>query len=249
MTEIIRSEGIVLRRRDFGETSRIVVVYTRAAGKVQLHAKGARVARNRFGAALEPLTRGEYVFYWRESKDLFTLSETAIIAGGQAVREDPVRLAYGLAMAEAADRLSAEGDADAEFYEALAAALAALATGPAPILLIQLLMRFAGRLGLAPDLSACVVCGRADFEAGARFDLAEGGICCRDCRRPGSQALELSAAALALFHSLARFDPEHLRRVKAPPEAALQSLGLIRSHLHYRTGLELRSLALVGSGI
>lgn len=248
MTEIIRSEGIVLRRRDFGETSRIAVVYTRAAGKVQLHAKGARVARNRFGAALEPLTRGEYVFYWRESKDLFILSETAIIAGGQAVREDPARLPYGLAMAEAADRLSAEGDADVDFYDALAAALAALATGPAPLLLIQLLMRFAGRLGLAPDLSACVVCGRADFAAGARFDLAEGGICCRDCR-PGAQTLELSAAALALFQSLARFGPEHLRRVKAPPETALQSLGLIRSHLHYRTGLELRSLALVGSGI
>ena len=79
MTEIIRTEGVVLRRRDFGESSRIAVGYTRDAGKVQLLARGARMPKNKFGAALEPLSRAEFVFYWRESKDLFTLAATAII--------------------------------------------------------------------------------------------------------------------------------------------------------------------------
>jgi len=247
VTEIIRSEGIVLRRRDFGETSRIAVVYTRVSGKIQLHARGARATRNKFGAALEPLTRAEYVFYWRENKELFTLSETAVIASGQPLREEPARLPYGLAMAEAADRLSAEGDPDGEFYDALAAALTALATGPPPILLAQLLIRFADRLGLAPNLAMCAACGREDFTAGAWFDLADGTVSCRDCRRPGAPTLEVPPTVLALFGALARFDPGQVDRIKTAPDTAALALGLVRSHLHFRTGLELKSLALVGS--
>ena len=151
MTEIIRSEGIVLKRRDFGETSRLAVTYTLAAGKVQLLAKGARNTKNKFGAVLEPLTRGEFVFYWRENKDLFTLTEAATLASARRIREDPLALPFGLAMAEAVDRLSAEGDADSGVFNVLASALDALdAGGPPKLLLTQLLFRLAKALGLRP---------------------------------------------------------------------------------------------------
>ena len=139
MTEIIRTEGVVLRRRDFGESSRIAVVYTRDAGKVQLLARGARMPKNKFGAALEPLSRGEFVFYWRESKELFTLAETAIIRPGRFIREDAKCLPFGLAVIEATDKLNGEGDADAALFELVASSLAALDSGgPAAALLSQL---------------------------------------------------------------------------------------------------------------
>ena len=107
MREIIRTEGVVLKRRDFGETSRVVIVYTYRKGKVQLLAKGARRPKSKFGAALEPLTLGEYVFYYREAKDLYTLSEADIVRSYQRVREDAPRLVYGLACVEAADKILA----------------------------------------------------------------------------------------------------------------------------------------------
>jgi DNA repair protein RecO (recombination protein O) len=149
VTEIIKTEGVVLKRRDFGETSRVAVAYTRDAGKVQLLAKGARNPKNKYGAALEPLSRGEFVFYWRESKELFTLSETATIRPGRFIREDAKALPYGLAMVEAVDKLSGEGDADPRLYELLASTLEALDRGgpPAP-LLAQFLLKLAAQLGL-----------------------------------------------------------------------------------------------------
>jgi len=246
MTEIIRSEGIVLRRRDFGETSRIAVVFTRANGKVQLLAKGARRLKNKFGAALEPLTRGDFVYYWRETKELFTLSEAAILASYGGLREDLDRLPYGLAMAEAAERLHADGDADAESYAALAAALAALSDGGPPrLLLTQLLLRLAAGSGWRVDIERCATCGRDDFPAGGAFSLAEGVTRCGTCAGARSETVKLSAPAVQLARTLATLGPTLLARVAAPPAVEEEVLGLLLAHLRYHAGVELKSLVLV----
>ena len=39
---IVRTEGLVLRTHKMGETSLVMVVFTKAWGKVRLAAKGAR---------------------------------------------------------------------------------------------------------------------------------------------------------------------------------------------------------------
>jgi len=243
VTEIIRTEGVVLKRRDFSETSRIAVVYTRVAGKVQLLAKGARAPRSRFGAALEPLTRGEFVFYWREGKDLFTLTETTMTLPGKFIRDEPKTLIYGLAMAEAADKLSGEGDADAGLFDILASSLAALdAGGPPAALLAQFLIRLAARLGFKPDLTACAVCGRKRLREGAALIIKDGAVVCRECAPAGAESIWVSPTAYNYVNTLMSIKPSRLGRIKAGPELVEQALALILTHLSYHTGLEIKSL-------
>jgi DNA repair protein RecO (recombination protein O) len=245
VTEIIRTEGVVLKRRDFGETSRVAVAYTRDAGKVQLLAKGARNPKNKYGAALEPLSRGEFVFYWRENKELFTLSETSTVRPGRFIREDAKALPYGLAMVEAVDKLSGEGDADPRLYELLASTLEALDRGgpPAP-LLAQFLLKLAAQLGLKPDLDKCAGCGRVRPADGVALVLKDGTIVCRACEPASGEAIAISPATYNFANALTTFEPRRLRRVKAAPELVEQTLSFIRAHLHYHTGLEIKSLTL-----
>jgi len=244
VTEIIRSEGIVLKRRDFGETSRIAVVYTRAAGKVQLLAKGARRPKNKFGAALEPLCQGEYVFYWRETKELFTVAEATVTAPARHVHETPAALPYGLAMAEATDKLSGEGDADSSLFELLAAAIAALDAGGAPALLLaQFFVNLATQLGLKPDLAECALCGRARPRGGV-FVLREGAVVCAECAPAANDGVRLAPAVYNFVATLAALPPSRLSRVHAPPALVEQTLAFIQAHLHYHTSLELKSLSL-----
>ncbi len=244
MTEIIRTEGVVLRRRDFSESSRIAVVYTRDAGKVQLLARGARAAKNKFGGALEPLSRGEFVFYWRENKELFTLAETAVISPGRFIREDPKRLPFGLAVIEATDKLSGEGDADAALYELVASSLAALdGGGPPAALLSQFLFKLAAQLGLKPDVDKCASCGRTELRAGVALVLKEGTVVCRDCQPADGNLLTLSPAAYNYVNTLTSLEPSRVDFVKAGPNLVEQALSFIRAHLLYHTGLEIKSLA------
>jgi DNA repair protein RecO (recombination protein O) len=236
---------VVLKRRDFQESSRIAVVYTRAAGKVQLLARGARQRRNKHGAALEPLSRGEFVFYWREGKDLFTLAETTVLHSGRFIRESPRDLPYGLAMAESLDRLSAEGDPDEALFELLAGSLNELDRGgPGPALLTHFLLGLAVHLGLKPDLDVCAVCGRPAPKDGVAFSPAEGSIVCRECDRSAGQSLVIPARTYNYVKALLSYDVSRVARIKAGPELVEGALSFIRAHLAYQSGLKIKSLSL-----
>src|SRR5439155_321448 len=87
--------GIVLKRHALGDTSRIVVAYTREHGLIKLVAKGARQSPSRFGFALEPLSRSRFGFYFKPDRDLHLLSQAETIdpAGSRrVVRERGSRL-------------------------------------------------------------------------------------------------------------------------------------------------------------
>ena len=72
---LVRCEGIVVRTYPLGETSRIVVVYTREHGLLKLVAKGARKTPSRFGVSLEPLSRSRFVIYLKTDRDLQLVSQ------------------------------------------------------------------------------------------------------------------------------------------------------------------------------
>jgi DNA repair protein RecO (recombination protein O) len=247
VTEIIRTEGVVLKRRDFRETSRLVVAYTRHSGKVHLLARGARRPRNKFGAALEPLTRTEFVFYWREGKDLFTLAEATPLAAGRHLRENASALLHGLAVAEAADRLSAEGDAEPALYELLVTSLAALEEGvPPAALLTQFLFKSAAQLGYKPELEACAECGRTEPPAGRALLVNEGTVVCRECVPAAVKIAPLAPATYKYVKTLFTLSASSLTRVKIGPELVDEALAFIRAHLRFHTGLEIKSLSLQG---
>src|SRR5712691_4658018 len=97
---LIRSEGIVLKTHALGDTSRIVVVFTRDHGLVKMVAKGARKAPSRFGFALEPLSRSRFHFYHKPDRDLHLLSSTDPIAAAGSRLTDLRRLAHAQAALE-----------------------------------------------------------------------------------------------------------------------------------------------------
>src|SRR6187402_654330 len=67
------ADAIVLRTYKYGEADRIVVFLTADRGKKRGVAKNASKSRRRFGAALEPLTRGTVTYVEREHRELVRL--------------------------------------------------------------------------------------------------------------------------------------------------------------------------------
>ena len=71
---ILKSEGVVLRRIKYSETSLILTFYTKDQGKISLIAKGARNPKSKFVGALEPATYASIVYYHKDSRELQLLS-------------------------------------------------------------------------------------------------------------------------------------------------------------------------------
>lgn len=196
---IVRSEGIVLKTYALGDTSRIVVVYTRDFGLTKLVAKGARKAPHRFGFALEPLSRSRFVFYQKTDRDLQLLSGAEVLTATGSRLQDLARLAHAQAALELVDRLVWGEEPHPDLYDLLAQTIEHAAVAPPaslPALTLAFELQVASLLGYRPRLDACAGCGRAISQQ-RLFSPARGGMLCDACARSEAGTVRLSADALA----------------------------------------------------
>jgi DNA repair protein RecO (recombination protein O) len=196
-SNLYRDHGIVLRTYRLGEADRIVVLLTRAHGKVRAVAKGVRKTKSKFGARLEPTSHVAAQFYEGRELDIVTQADT--VDHFRAIREDLDRIARASAMLEAADQLSLEGQPAVRLYQMLLGALRELAARNSPLVVPAFFWKLLALEGFGPVVDQCATCGRRPPEVtlGA-FDLHTGGTLCGSCRRGRA----LSAEAVDLLQQI-----------------------------------------------
>jgi DNA repair protein RecO (recombination protein O) len=197
---LVKSRAISLKSYRLGETSKVVVCYTRNYGKVRLVAKGARKGGGRLGAALEPMLVSGVVFYLREGRDLLFVSQAEVERQWPELRRDVVRMAYAGAVLELTDALVSEREPDPGLFDLLESSLDRTAVAPPSsldVVLWSFELSLASALGYAPELAHCVICG-GPADGRVSFAARRGGIVCGDCLReePGARPLSDSAAKL-----------------------------------------------------
>lgn len=116
---IVQTPSIVLHSRRYGDTSRIVVAYSRDLGKVTVMARGIRKPGSAFGSALEPLTESRLTIYYRRQRDMHTVSAAESIVPRRQLGTSYDHLAAGLAVAETVMRTQVDGEANAPVYDLL----------------------------------------------------------------------------------------------------------------------------------
>jgi DNA repair protein RecO (recombination protein O) len=195
-----RDEAVVLRTQKLGEADRIVTLLTRRGGRVRGVAKGVRRTSSRFGARLEPLMHVDVQLWAGRSLDVVTQVEV-ITPYGHAMAGDYPRWTAGTAVAETAERLTAEEREPApQQYLLTVGALRALTAGAHDpgLVLDAYLLRSLAVAGWAASFDDCARCGAAGPHRA--FAVASGGSVCPQCRPPGSAAP--AAATLALLGAL-----------------------------------------------
>jgi DNA repair protein RecO (recombination protein O) len=246
---LTQTEGVVLKTHALGDTSRIVVIYSRDFGLLKLVAKGARRTPSRFGYALEPLTRARYVIYYKHDRDLHLLSQADTLAANGSRMNDLVRLAHAEAAIELIDRLVWGEEPHVELFDLLATTLEAVAAAPLaalPAMILAFELQAASLLGYRPRLDACANCGGA-LSSQRLFSPARGGLLCERCAGEGG-TLRLSADALAglsllLTHPV--IEAADYLEVKRTGELLRVVETFLRHHFHRFQGL--RSLELLRS--
>ena len=177
---LYRDQGVVLRTYRLGEADRIVTFMTAGRGKVRAVAKGVRKTKSRFGARLEPMSHVALLLYEGRG-DLDTITQAETLDHFRPVREDLDRVARAQALLEATDQVAQEGEPNPPLHRMLVGALRALAARDAPVVVPAFFWKLLALEGSQPLLHACASCG-ANAELVA-FDLGEGGMLCRACRR------------------------------------------------------------------
>ena len=232
---IVRTEAVVLRSIDYGETSQIVTLFTREKGRLAVMAKGARHTKSKFGSTLQPMAYTQVVFYYRDTRGLQTLSESAHLEPLLNLRRDLKKITLGLRLVELVYALTEEENAQPSLFTLLVTSLRALdaaAERPANVL-PYFQLRLADVLGFAPAFE------KTDVQALG----GDGGVLALESGRlfsPKGEAPEAgrpaSRAALRAFAVFARADLADVMRMRLPPAVRRQVQSLADDYLRYHVG-------------
>jgi DNA repair protein RecO len=234
-----RDEILVLRCIAFGDSSKIVSALSARWGKIRLVAKGARSLRSRLAGLLEPGNEVEAVFYPREGRDLWIISDGALRRAALTGASSLDKLSHLFAALELGDRLLPDLDGAAEFephfrqfldrwHEGEDAAMASL--------FFALELRMLEESGWGVDIGSCAQCGNAlpvaDGEGRAYWLASEGHLNCAGCAGHGGRWIDIQ-----VVHALAAIDGLGLGAIgEMVPLSSIQRRGvgrLLHEHMSY----------------
>jgi DNA repair protein RecO (recombination protein O) len=227
------ADALILRTYRYGEADRIVVFLTADRGKKRGVAKNATNSRRRFGAGLEPFTRGQVAYVEREQRELVRLDRVEPkqsplnSTGGRPPDEAAHVLGHAAYFAELLDEWAPDGQANERLFRLGGAVGEALCHGGSIDALARYFEFWLLRLeGVYPALDVCPICGRRSMADGASLVLADRHYVCDDCAHGGPR---LSKAALTFLRSAVSRTPADVAERGA-------SAGALREieHVHHR---------------
>ena len=240
MPELVRDEGIVLRRRNFAEADRILVIFTRDQGKLSVLARGARRSKARNAAGLDLLTRSELLLVPGRSM--------AVLAQARALGlpwpgADIVRTACGGILAELVDATLEEGHPDPELYRLISATrerLADLTSDPRLELALSA-FQIAALGGYLPELRRCAICNEQLEDRDGGFLPAMGGMVQGGCWNAELGLLPCSAPTLRVLRRMAAGDVTLLRRLRWSERLRDEVESIVLIHLEHHLDRPLKS--------
>jgi DNA repair protein RecO (recombination protein O) len=221
----------------YGETSRILTLYTRDFGRMSVIVKGARASKTKFGAALDLMSRSAVVMYTKEQRDLQLLTQADLIEQYRHVIDGADRLMYGFAILEFLYATVHGEEAHEELYDVLLHTLEALdaeEARPANVLL-HYLFRLSQTLGFGLDTQHCTRCRLSFAEEGAlqgaaAFSLTNGGFTCAGCP-PAPDSLETAVETVRALAWIDRHDVSRAHTLSMSTRAAHEGLNLLHRHI------------------
>ncbi len=250
---INKSQGIILKKIRWSETSNVITLYSKDFGKLKLLAKGVQRPKSSFSGGLELFSLIDFVFYKREKKNLYILSSSELVSPNPNLFSSVER--YGVASTgiELLDRLLAGEERNEDIYRLLVDFLSEIqTTGEKNLkkLLWAYSLKLLSFLGYKPRFNECVVCGKkgrslkTTSSGFSFFSPEKGGIVCQSCARGDEFYFRLTQNQLKWIKKVLDNDLDQIGESDLQEKETRNIGNLILDFFSYHAGFvkELKSL-------
>ncbi len=236
---VYRSEAVILRRSDFAEADRLLLLAT-PAGKRRVIAKGARKMKSRLAGHIELFTHAQMMLAVGRNLDIVTQSH--IVNPFAALRGDLMRLGCGYYVAELYDRLTAEEEENAPLFRLLVETFQTLDDSSTPELALRSFeLHLLQILGYQPQLHRCVVCDDLLTPAANRYSPALGGVLCPRDQAADPSALPMSEHTFRLLRYLQTQPVAASAALRISEPTRREAADLLRASLRHLLERDLKS--------
>lgn len=201
MNNIIETEGIVLREINYGDTSKILRVFTKDLGKISILVRGAtnpksknRVLTGLFSYSNLKLKRGRNFYY---------IHDGDLINSFYDLRLDLNKLSYGLYILELIDKSMELEQVNKDVFEMTIKSLNLLEAEEKNILklITAYEIKYISIIGFMPQLKECSICGSKDLTDG-KFSHHKGGVVCGECAKTTAGLFHIDYEDLRIINLL-----------------------------------------------
>ncbi|WP_010531022.1 DNA repair protein RecO [Lentibacillus jeotgali] len=210
-----KMQGIVMKTQDYGETHKIVTIFSDRNGKISAIARGAKKPKSRMAAVTQPFIHGDFHIYLNSG--LSTIQQGDVINSLRRIREDIIKTAYGSYIVELTDKLTDSHLPNHYLFDQLYQTLNWIAEyedADIPIMMYELKLFNTG--GFAPIVDKCVNCGNGSGPFA--FSIGEGGLLCTACQHLDHNAVPLPNNLARLLHIFSEVALERIGNISVKPE-------------------------------
>jgi DNA repair protein RecO (recombination protein O) len=228
----IRTEGIILRRKDFGESDRILVLFTRKLGRISCIAKGSRKPSSKIAGHLELFMRSSFLI--SRGRNLHLITQAEVLDSFDFLRKDLRGIGRGSYLVELVDAVTFEEGSNLKLYELLHTALNALDSGKDPEIVTHFFeLHLLGLGGFQPEFFICVECSRKITEQDQYISGELGGVVCPSCAAAPSRTgiRTVSARILKYLRHFQRSSLQELLALNIAPDVLNGIEEVIRYYL------------------
>lgn len=224
----LKTEAVVLRHSDWGETDRLLTFYTRERGKLRAIAKGVRKLHSRKAGHLEPFMRTQLML--ARGRDFWLVTQADAQAYFIELTEDLMRTAYAAYLSELVDRFTIEDEPNHHLYGLYTESLQRLAKEEDPYLALHYAeMHMLDLFGFRPELFYCVKCSRPIQAEDQFFSADLGGVVCPACEAGQSGLRPVKMETLKYLRHLQRSNWPQARKAQIE-KGIRQSLDALMQH-------------------
>lgn len=239
------SQAIILRTRPFGESDKIVSLFTENYGKLTGIAKGAMRSRKRFVNSLEPFALINLSFQDRPHSNLAFILSADLISSFRQLASALDRISYASYLVEITDGLCAEREDNAAVFRHLKDGLHYLAeNGTSLRFLTSFELKLLRLAGYQPILDICKRC-RKERAGGAAFQWhfspLDGGILCDSCSRNCREILPLRGAAVEVMRALQAGGDGLPARLSLPLSVVKEIRSVVLRFIQFQMDREIKS--------
>jgi DNA repair protein RecO (recombination protein O) len=230
-----RTECIVLKNVDFGESDRIVTLYSSDRGRFSAIAKGAKRSQKRFVNKLEEFSLLDISFRPAKHNRLHFLSEAELKEAFISLRTDWQRYCAAILANELVLRFTGEHDPDSQIFYLLHWLLESLHHGASPLPTVVFFhLHLLNACGYRPRLEHCATCSNSpDKSRGLNFTLQPGNgtlLCSRCNGNTDGSHFTLSLQSLKFLQTAQGMTTKQMHRLQMPKNVVSECLSILYNY-------------------
>ena len=203
MSEIIKTEAVVLSKMNYGDSSNIATLFTEELGKLSVIVKGGRSPKSKYGKIVDPLNYLLVVIYNKETREVQLLSNADIIEHFPGIRNDLVKLSYTYAVIELVKNLIAEQESNKKLFKGVIKILERINKSdenPA-ISFGRFFLFFLKEIGYEIQIDSCAICGK-QVNSNTVFYHRDKGLICGLCKNSVVDIYDINMELLQYMNCL-----------------------------------------------